>query len=82
VEIRHIRLTRYPWFVLARVGVCPYRIQLDPIQFVPDDALLLPAPPRRQLPASASLLFPQFCREMPLLKEMLIQSRSDYERAQ
>jgi hypothetical protein len=27
VEIEHLQLTKYPWFFLARVGVCPYRIQ-------------------------------------------------------
>jgi hypothetical protein len=82
-EVRHIHLTKYPWFVLARVGVYPCRIQQGPVQFVPDDALPIPARARRrQLPVSASLLFPQFGREMPTLKEMLIQSGNNYRWAQ
>ncbi|MGA8779188.1 MAG: hypothetical protein WB567_00450, partial [Terracidiphilus sp.] len=42
VEVRHIYLTRYKWFVLARVGVFPYRIQQSPVQFVPDEVRPLP----------------------------------------
>jgi hypothetical protein len=83
VEVRHIRLTKYPWFVLSRVGVCPHRIQQSPVHFVPDDALPVPAPARREhLSANAPWLYPQFGRELPKLKEMLIQSRSKYGRAQ
>ena len=83
VEIRNIHLTRYPWFVLARVGVFPYRIQRSPVQFVPDDALPVPAHARkRQLPAGASWLFPQFGPEMSPVKEMLTQPGSKYGRAQ
>jgi hypothetical protein len=83
VEVRHIHLTRYPWFVLARVGVFPYRIQHSPVQFVPDDALPLPALTRRErLPVNALWLFPQFGREIPATNEMPTQSRSKYGRAQ
>ncbi len=46
VEVRHIHLTRYPWFVIARLGVCPYRIQQSLVQFVPDNALPLPYRPK------------------------------------
>jgi hypothetical protein len=83
VEVRHVHLTTYQWFVIARLGVCPYRIQRSPVQFVPDDALPLPAAARRrQLPANASWLYPQFDPEMPLLKEMLILSGSAQARAE
>lgn len=83
VEVRHIHLTRYPWFVIARLGVCPYRIQQSLVQFVPDNALPLPPTARRrQLPANASWLYPQFGPEMVMLKEMLLQSRTKSVRAQ
>jgi len=83
VEVRHIYLTWYKWFVLARVGVFPYRIQQSPVQFVPDDALLLRTPTRgEQLLVNASWLFTQFGFEMPTDKEMLTQSTSKYGRAQ
>ena len=83
VEVRNIHLTIYPWFVLARLGVFPCRIQQSPIQFVPDDALPLPAPTRREpLPVHASWLFPQFGLKMPMVKEMLTQSKSKDGRAQ
>jgi hypothetical protein len=83
MEVRHIHLTRYPWFVLARLGVFPCRIQQSPIQFVPDDALPLPASTRmEQLPVNASWLFPQFGLEMPMVREMLTQSSGKDERAQ
>jgi hypothetical protein len=77
VEVRNIHLTIYPWFVLARLGVFPCRIQQSPIQFVSDDALPIPAPTRKeQLPVNASWLFPQVGLEMPMVGEMLTQSRS------
>jgi hypothetical protein len=83
VEVRNIHLTIYPWFVLARLGVFPCRIQQNPIQFVPDNALPLPVPTRReQLPANGSWLFPQLGLEMPMVKEILTQSRNKGERAQ
>jgi hypothetical protein len=43
VEIKHIELTQYPWFFLARVGVCPYRIQQDAALPGSKDAGALPA---------------------------------------
>ncbi len=83
VEVRHIQLTKYPWFVLGRVGVYPYRIQQSPVQFVPDDALPLPVTvQRRELPANASWLFPQPGSAMPMLKETLTLSRSAQEEPQ
>jgi hypothetical protein len=83
VEVRHVHLTSYPWFVIARLGVCPYRIQQSPVQFVRDNALPLPATGRRrQLPANASWPYPQFGPEMLMLKEMLVQPGSKFGRAQ
>jgi hypothetical protein len=83
VEVRHIELTKYPWFVLARVGVYPYRIQQSAVQFAPDDALPLAVRARaRRLPAGSSLLFRQFGREIPMLKEMQLQSEGINRRAQ
>ena len=83
VEVRRIRVTTYPWFVIARLGVFPCRIQQGPVHFVPDDVLSPPVSTRgRQLLPNASLLFPQFAREMPAIKEMLTQSRSKFEGAQ
>lgn len=43
VEIKHIKLTQYPWFFLARVGVCPYRIQRDAALPASKDAGTLPS---------------------------------------
>jgi|SRR5580704_16406622 hypothetical protein len=78
MEVRNIHLSRYPWFVLARLGVFPCRIQQSPVQFVPDDALPLPVLTRSaQLPVNASWLFPQVGREMPIDKEMLTRSMSE-----
>jgi hypothetical protein len=52
-EVGHIQITRYPWFILARVRVYPFRIQKSAIQPLPDDALPLPATTRRRrLPSS------------------------------
>jgi hypothetical protein len=75
-EVRDIRVTTYPWFVIARLAVRPYRIQLGPVQPIPDDALLLQIPARkRQLPVDTAWLS-QYGRDMPMLREMLIQSES------
>jgi hypothetical protein len=41
LEVGSIHLTTYPWFILARVGVCLFRIQLGPVQSHSDDLLLL-----------------------------------------
>lgn len=82
-EVRHIHLTRYPWFVLGGVGVYPYRIQESPVQFVSDDALPLPVTVRRrELPANASWLFPQPGSTVPMLQETPTLSRSRFARTQ
>lgn len=83
VEVRRIQLTTYPWFVLAKVGVYPLRIQQSAVQVVLDSALPLPAHARnRQLPVSGPWLSPRYGSAMPMLKEMLISSGSTQERAQ
>jgi hypothetical protein len=66
VEVEHIELTRYPWFFLARVRVCAYRIQEGAELPVLDKA---PERCRRQMPQS-------FGVAMPMLREMLISSQS------
>jgi len=77
VEVRHIRLTTYPWFVLCRVSVYPYRIEPGPLQVGPNDALPLPAPVRwKQLAVNESWLLPEYGREMPMFKNMPIASSS------
>ena len=83
VEVEHIELTQYPWFFLARVRVFPYRIQQEAVLPAPDEAIAMPIIPRqrRQAP-QADELFPHFGSAMPMLKEMLVSSRSPEARAQ
>ncbi len=82
-EVKQIEWKQYPWFFLARVMVSPYRIQKDTIIPVLDDELPLRAaiPPRR-FPLKAAALFPDFSSAMPMLKQMLVQSRSSQSRVQ
>jgi hypothetical protein len=76
-EVEHIELTQYPWFFLARVSVCPFRIQHDAIlPSVDESAASAVAPRQRRLPLSSAALYPDFASAMPMLKEMLISSRS------
>jgi hypothetical protein len=60
VEVGRIQLTRYPWFVLARVAAHPFRIQKSEVLPVPDDAPPLPAMARKRCP-------------MPMLRQMLVE---------
>ena len=74
-EVKHIDLTRYPWFFLARVRVLPYCIQQGtaaPLLEEPKEA----SQPRRQrrVPFASGTLYPQFSYAMPQLKKMLISS--------
>jgi hypothetical protein len=83
VEVEHIELTQYPWFFLARVRVNPYRIQQSAVVPVSDDAGPSPNTPRRKrLPRQSSALYPHFGSAIPMLKEMLISSRSTQARTQ
>lgn len=77
VEVKHIELTRYPWFFLTRVSVCPYRIQQGVVLPVRDEAMPLPIIPRhRRSPAHAPELYPHFGIAIPMLKEMLISTET------
>jgi hypothetical protein len=81
-EVEYIELAHYPWFFLARVRVCPYRIQQAAILPVSDESLPAPIlPSQRRLPVDADVLYPHFGSAMPMLKEMLISSRSSQTRA-
>jgi hypothetical protein len=76
-EVEYIELTQYPWFCLARVRVCPFRIQREAILPVSDESLLAPILPRhKRLPPDADVLYPHFASAMPQLKRMLISSRT------
>jgi len=81
VEVEHIELTQYPWFYLARVRIYPYRIQQGAVLPVPDEELPVSMAMRqRRLPPQAAELFPYFGSAMPMLKEMLVASRSSQAR--
>jgi len=83
VEVERIELTQYPWFFLAGVGVCTYRIQQVAVLPAPDHASLVSAAPgRRRLPRQSAALYPHSGCAMLMLKEMLILSSSTHERAQ
>jgi hypothetical protein len=80
-EVEHIELTEYPWFFLARLTLNPYLLQKGPILAVPDQALPITHREKR-LPVNAAALYPQFGSAMPMLKEMLISTRSSEARPQ
>jgi hypothetical protein len=81
VEVEHIELTQYPWFFLARVRINPYRIQQSAVVPVLNNAGSLPATPRRKrLPRQSAVLCPYSSSAVPMLKDMLILSRSTLER--
>jgi hypothetical protein len=83
VEVGRIHLTQYPWFYLARVGVCPYRIQQAAGLPAPDNAgWLSVAPLRRRSPRQSDKSYRYSGTAMPMLKEMLVSSKSTHERAQ
>ena len=77
VEVEHIELTQYPWFFLARVKINPFRIQQSAMLPWPDH--LEPAshkPGRKRLSLDPSVPCPHSYSITPMLKEMLISSRS------
>jgi hypothetical protein len=82
VEVRRIHFTKYPWFILVRVGIYPIRIQESAVQAMPDGKLPIAVSlPLRQLPVSAPWLSPgPDCRLAPLRK-MLTCSGNRFERA-
>jgi hypothetical protein len=72
VEVEHIELTQYPWFFLARVRVCPFRIQQSTVLPEADERESVPIASRqRRLPLQTAALCPQFASAMPMLKEAL-----------
>lgn len=83
VEVECIEMTQYPWFFLARVRINSYCIQQSAIVPLPDVAGPHPARQRRRLlPRESDALYPHFGSAMPMLKEMLVLSRSTQEGAQ
>lgn len=81
--VESIELTKYPWFELARVKVRPICIQQSATLAVSDDRVSTPVARRqRGLPLSAAALYPDFGRDMPQLKQMLVSSRSMQMEAQ
>jgi hypothetical protein len=77
VEVEYIELTQYPWFCLARVRVCSYRIQQGAALPVSDESLPAPvALQQRRLPLDANVLYPHFGNALTQLKQMLISSRT------
>lgn len=74
VEVGDIRLTRYPWFCLARVTVFPYWIQQSSATAVPDRATLLASTPRRGRPRQADALDMKSASGIPHLTQALISS--------
>ncbi|MGP8269869.1 MAG: hypothetical protein ACLQLH_07365 [Terracidiphilus sp.] len=83
VEVEHIELTQYPWFYLARVRVYPYRIQQDADSTEMEAAEPMATPEQqRRLSPQAAEMFLHFGSAMPMLKEMLVLSRSSEARTQ
>ena len=80
-EVEHIELTEYPWFFLARLTLNQYLLQKGPLLAVPAQDLPITHREKR-LPVNAAALYPQFGSAMPMLKEMLISTRSSEARPQ
>lgn len=68
-QVGKIKLTRYPWFCLARVRVYPYWIQRDPA--IPAPNWMAPVPRRGRLPRQAEALDRQFAGAVPRLTQVL-----------
>lgn len=83
VEIRHIQITNYPWFVLARIIVNSYRIQEAKVEPLADE--FIPAasrPSQRKWPDFAVDPYPQFGHDLPLLEQLLTVQRDQEARPQ
>ena len=81
VEVERIELTKYPWFFLAKVSVCRYRIQQDAFVAVPEGAMPFPVIQSKKLPRPSRpdrLL--EFRSKASLLKDMLVVSQSGQRR--
>ncbi len=83
VEVNRIEWTQYPWFFVARVMVNPYRIQESAVLPVPDEAIPSVSRLRPRLMATDTAPFlPRFGSTIPMLKELLVLSRSSQTRFQ
>lgn len=80
VEVARIHLTQYPWFFLARVNVCPYRIQHGAVSPAHDNThWLSAASQRRRLQPRLDESYPHSGGAMPMLNETLISPESPRE---
>jgi len=76
VEVKHIELTRYPWFFLARVRVESYRIQQEVELSALVVAETLPSNLGHGQKLSRSVApYPHLAKGMPQLKQMLLSSQ-------
>jgi hypothetical protein len=82
VELECIEFTHYPWFALAKVRTKSYRIQQDAAGPALSPSPIPSVVLHKRLSSEASEVFPGFNTAAPMLKEMLVQSRSAAVRAQ
>ncbi|MGD0831370.1 MAG: hypothetical protein ABR907_10530 [Terracidiphilus sp.] len=77
LELEQIELTQYPWFYLAKIKVCGYRIQQSAVPCDLDNALPATTEVQRsRLSVDANLPHKSFGSDMPLLKRILTQSKA------
>ncbi|MFZ1086430.1 MAG: hypothetical protein WAN35_15820 [Terracidiphilus sp.] len=78
VEVVYIELSQYPWFFLARLRVCQYRIQQGAVLAVSDEFAPSSITPRkRRYSLDANALYPDFGSSMPMIKQMLTARNTD-----
>jgi hypothetical protein len=83
VQVERIQVTTYPWFVLARIRIFPYRIQEGAVVPIPDGALPQETIGRKKQRSSVAICaFPDFGRAMPGLREMLVLPQAREARVQ
>lgn len=76
-EVECVELTEYRWFFLARMGVCPYRIQQRAASPGRAHTGRIPDfPERKTLPRRPAPLHRHSGRAVPMLRERLILSRT------
>ena len=72
VKVQQVWVTEYPWFFVARVNLCRYRIQMDEFLPIAVEAAQLAARALRRPFAFGSIeMGPQLAGTMPLLRQML-----------
>jgi hypothetical protein len=75
VEVENIHLTQYPWFFLARVRICPYRIQHNGLLALADESEPIPVAHRqRALRRRSGGLYTNIPAAMSQFSEILISS--------